>query len=202
MSLRRILFWGYRPGQRPQQNVRNVPRERRDLAATVLRSGMRINQQKGMATCRCCGLMLGSAERSAFGFLWPEKAEHYVLEHDVWTDDIDALLVAAGLSGAVSPPDPAIAVPPGPLYQDPPSEPGNGGEQLTFSDIRYFKPLNHHEINHLVDSTLAKPCPTCGGRVIKERRPGVGLDLVCSAEACSWRFPVDEGPFSTGRRVD
>jgi hypothetical protein len=51
-------------------------------------------QAMGWASCRLCGANLGSRDMTAFGFVWPEKAEHYVVVHDVWTPECAALLKA------------------------------------------------------------------------------------------------------------
>src|SRR5262249_35450515 len=36
-----------------------------------------------------------SMDLTRFGFVWPEKAEHYVLAHDVWTPECSALVESA-----------------------------------------------------------------------------------------------------------
>jgi hypothetical protein len=46
----------------------------------------------GWADCRICGAQLGTRDFFGHGFIWPEKAEHYVLEHDVWTPECAELL--------------------------------------------------------------------------------------------------------------
>ncbi len=92
MSDRKILFWEHAPGQRPQDFVRHdIPRGKREQLATVLKHGRRGLQYRGWAECRICGKHLGSADVHGLGFMWPEKAEHYILVHDVWTPDCDAL---------------------------------------------------------------------------------------------------------------
>jgi len=63
--------------------------------AGVLASGTRGARFKGMACCRICEATLGSAHLTGHGFVWPEKAEHYVLQHGVWTPECHKLLVAA-----------------------------------------------------------------------------------------------------------
>ena len=57
-------------------------------------------QAMGFANCRICGANLGSRDVTAFGFVWPEKAEHYILDHDVWTPDCMRLLQRALTHGA------------------------------------------------------------------------------------------------------
>jgi hypothetical protein len=89
----RILFWDDVAGRRPQDFVRSDVEDKvRHFLARVLSEGETIEHYKGSTTCRICGAMLGSHDLSAYGFIWPEKAEHYILEHAVWTADC-ALLV-------------------------------------------------------------------------------------------------------------
>ena len=57
-------------------------------------------QAKGWAECRLCGAQLGSMDLTRFGYVWPEKAEHYVVEHDVWTPECSAILQRALSHGA------------------------------------------------------------------------------------------------------
>lgn len=57
-----------------------------DLAAYTGLSSM------GWATCRICGARLGTRDLVGYGLVWPERAEHYVLEHDVWTPGCILLL--------------------------------------------------------------------------------------------------------------
>ena len=49
----------------------------------------------GWANCRICDANLGSGDLTAFGHVWPEKAEHYVLKHAVWTPACEAILAIA-----------------------------------------------------------------------------------------------------------
>jgi hypothetical protein len=49
----------------------------------------------GWASCRICGANLGSRDLTAFGFVWPEKAEHYIVAHDVWTPECTQLFQRA-----------------------------------------------------------------------------------------------------------
>lgn len=91
-----MLYWGAGPHARPQDHVRVdvTDAERRELAF-VLEHGRDAHpkmQTKGWATCRICRDQLGSRDLTAFGFVWPERAEHYVLQHGVWTPECTALL--------------------------------------------------------------------------------------------------------------
>ena len=91
-----MLYWGDSVGERPHDHVRrDVPAVDRRSVAFVLESGRDAHpatQAMGWATCRICGAQLGSGDRTAFGFVWPEKAQHYVLAHDVWTPECAELL--------------------------------------------------------------------------------------------------------------
>lgn len=97
----RILFWRCAPGRRPQDFVRgDVPREARRILGVVLASGREVACCRGSAHCRICGRPLGVRDLDALGLVWPELAEHYVLEHGVWTPGCSELLVrVAGVLG-------------------------------------------------------------------------------------------------------
>ncbi len=89
---RSILFWGLLRGERPQDFVRtDITLERRQALAATLAAGRTCIAYMRWANCRICGSHLGSKDLGAFGFVWPEKAEHYILTHGVWTPDCDAL---------------------------------------------------------------------------------------------------------------
>jgi len=91
-----MLYWGQAPGQRPHDHVRHdvSPASRRQLAV-ILQNGHDAHpwaQAMGWADCRICGAHLGSRDLTAFGFVWPSKAEHYITAHDVWTPECTQLL--------------------------------------------------------------------------------------------------------------
>jgi hypothetical protein len=48
----------------------------------------------GWADCRMCGRRLGTRDFFGDGFVWPEMADHYVLDHKVWTPECDEMLAA------------------------------------------------------------------------------------------------------------
>lgn len=54
----------------------------------------------GWADCRICGERLGTRDMIGLGFIWPEKAEHYITHHNVWTRECDDFLIALRKSGA------------------------------------------------------------------------------------------------------
>jgi len=100
-------FFGVVPGGRkhgqPKDHVRSdVPRpDREELArALQLRSatnptgGDVLMGYMGWAACRICGDRLGTRDLFGYGFVWPEKADHYVLIHQVWTKECDEMLAA------------------------------------------------------------------------------------------------------------
>jgi hypothetical protein len=93
-----MLYWGEAPGERPQDHVRrDVPDVARQALAVVLQHGRDAHpdmQAMGWASCRICGANLGSRDLTAFGHVWPEKAEHYVLAHAVWTPECTDLFDA------------------------------------------------------------------------------------------------------------
>ncbi len=81
----------------PHKCVRaDIPRKRREIAAHLLATGKVLDRCLGYADCRMCGVQLGCADLGGWGHLWPEKAEHYVLEHDVWVPGLDRLIERSG----------------------------------------------------------------------------------------------------------
>lgn len=94
-----MLYWGDSLGARPHDHVRrDVPDLARRQVALVLQNGTDAHPGvglRGSANCRICGEPLGSGNLTAFGFVWPEKADHYVLVHGVWTPECSQLLHAA-----------------------------------------------------------------------------------------------------------
>lgn len=92
-STNKILFWDHL--KTPQAYAgRSWFRRRPDveLVVSILAVGRPSEAYAGYAYCRICGIQLGSKDLGGFGFVWPEKAEHYVVEHEVWTPDIDRFL--------------------------------------------------------------------------------------------------------------
>lgn len=72
-----------------------IPANKKALAIKLLREGEPVNYYLGSAQCRICKERLGCADLSGFGFLWPEKAEHYIEKHSVWLPEIDELVQAS-----------------------------------------------------------------------------------------------------------
>ncbi len=117
---KRILFWDDEPGGplrplldalgglfgvreygQPRDHVRvDVPSEDREELSRALQpwgtmnptGGDVLTNAFGHATCRVCGEELGSKDLFGHGFVWPEKADHYVLAHRVWTPGCDEML--------------------------------------------------------------------------------------------------------------
>lgn len=95
----RLFFWS--PSKRPQ-DFQSTPRwkvtpARRAELVKLLMHGNVLMSYMGHADCRICGAELGFRDLGDFGLVWPEKAEHYVLEHGVWLPDCDKLLAAAAM---------------------------------------------------------------------------------------------------------
>jgi hypothetical protein len=92
----RILFWTRAQGGRPQDFVRpDIPNTARQIVAVALSAGRDAHpefQAMGWANCRICRRQLGTRDLSGLGLTWPEGAEHYVLEHGVWTPGCSELL--------------------------------------------------------------------------------------------------------------
>jgi hypothetical protein len=79
----------------PKDHVhRDIPRADREELATALAAGEILMGYMGWADCRICGVRLGTRDFFGHGFVWPEKAEHYVLVHHVWTPECYELLAA------------------------------------------------------------------------------------------------------------
>jgi hypothetical protein len=118
---KKLLFWdeqagelqplldllGVVPGGRkygqPRDHVRHdVRRSDREALARALQLRSTTNptggdvgvSYMGWADCRMCEERLGTRDLFGNGFVWPEKAEHYVLVHGVWTRECDELLAA------------------------------------------------------------------------------------------------------------
>lgn len=72
------------------------------------------------------------------------------------------------------------------------------------AEIRRPRVLRTKDIEDLIARLLRDPCPKCGAKTAKEYNVAGDLDIVClrRGHSCDWRFPVDTGPLSTGRRVD
>lgn len=115
VSGKRLLFWddlvggelqplldffdvvpgGKRYGQPREHVFRNITREAREEVGRALQlrsptnpiGGGVLMGYMGWADCRICGDRLGTRDFFGHGFVWPEKADHYVLEHDVWTPE-------------------------------------------------------------------------------------------------------------------
>lgn len=85
------------PNPEPQKCVRpDIPTDRRELAARLLKNGTVVERYFGHANCRICGEQLGSADLGGFGMVWPEGCEHYVLRHGVWVPGLDRLIERSG----------------------------------------------------------------------------------------------------------
>lgn len=92
----RILFWSAL--MPPDAFVRDdIAPWKRQRAATLLVAGYDVMAYMGWAECRICGERLGTKDLGGHGLVWPEKAEHYITEHGVWTPDCDRLLAAGGV---------------------------------------------------------------------------------------------------------
>lgn len=108
---KRLLFWdelagelqplldllGVVPGGRrygqPKDHVRtDIHRSAREELARALHDGDVLMSYLGWADCRMCKEQLGTRDFFGHGFVWPEKAEHYILAHDVWTPECNEML--------------------------------------------------------------------------------------------------------------
>lgn len=83
-----IMFWtkSFNPKNMMGQDV---PIEKRQRAIRKFQKGRVVSRYKGFASCRICGKRLGSADLALGRFIWPEEAEHYIEEHNVWFPLLD-----------------------------------------------------------------------------------------------------------------
>ena len=87
----RLLYWS--DGHRPSSFVRpDIAAADRDRVVEALRSGVVVFAYLGFASCRICQTPLGTCDMLTHGMLYPQKAEHYLVEHSVWTPECDELL--------------------------------------------------------------------------------------------------------------
>ena len=91
-SAQEILFWSDQHRPQDYENcVLNVPTEKVDRVVEALQGGENLSQMRGWANCRICDENLGSSDLGGHGFVWPELAEHYIIEHGVWSPDLNKL---------------------------------------------------------------------------------------------------------------
>ena len=67
----------------PQELVQDKPVENFDKIAKYLETGIPAIYWKGYSACRICGKTLGTKCLTDGTWIWPEKLEHYILEHNV-----------------------------------------------------------------------------------------------------------------------
>lgn len=72
-----------------------VSKEDREAVIEILKNGRTIAEYLGFARCRICNAMLGTKDLAGYGFVWPQRAEHYIVMHDVWISELSELLEAA-----------------------------------------------------------------------------------------------------------
>ena len=93
----KLMFWSLT--HRPQDfvdgaGIARVPPGDVLTAIAVLRSGEVFESWMGWADCRICGAHLGTKDMTAFDFVWPERAEHYIEAHGVWAPGMAELVHA------------------------------------------------------------------------------------------------------------
>jgi hypothetical protein len=83
----RIGYWGDgTPGDYPDPRALidyDVDSLERETVVDYLARGIAARPYLGVASCRICGMPLGSLELSDGTYLWPEGLAHYVGEHRV-----------------------------------------------------------------------------------------------------------------------
>lgn len=106
LDLLNVVPGGRKYGQPKDHIRRDVPWADREDLSVALQIKSPLNQRggdvlmgyMGRANCRICGHQLGSRDLFGHGFTWPEKAEHYVIVHHVWTPEC-AEMLARGSAG-------------------------------------------------------------------------------------------------------
>ena len=96
----RLLYW--RLWSHPRLFIRSdISEADRAEVIAALKAGRPLVVYMGFARCRICGETLGVSDMIANGMLFPQKAEHYVREHRVWTRGCDELLRRIRASRAI-----------------------------------------------------------------------------------------------------
>jgi 2'-5' RNA ligase len=94
----KLFFWS--DDHRPQDFAGHVSTVGASVVKRVveaLQNGQTHVSYKGWADCRICGDHLGSQDLYAEGYIWPSKAEHYILKHGVWTPDLSRFAESLGI---------------------------------------------------------------------------------------------------------
>jgi hypothetical protein len=87
----RLLYWGGL--SHPRLFIRgDISEVDRAEVIAALEVGRSVVAYMGFARCRICGHILGVSDMITHGMLYPQKAEHYLREHQVWTRGCDELL--------------------------------------------------------------------------------------------------------------
>ena len=87
----RLLYWG--SWSHPRLFIRgNISEADRAEVIAALKAGRPVVAYMGFARCRICGEILGVSDMITHGMLFPQKAEHYLREHRVWTRGCGELL--------------------------------------------------------------------------------------------------------------
>ena len=69
----------------PRILVKERPYDDNEKAAIVryMQLGVPCNHYRGFSGCRICGKILGTHERTDGKWVWPDKMDHYVDEHNI-----------------------------------------------------------------------------------------------------------------------
>lgn len=101
-KLKDIFFWSDSKDPKKDKDpkdfvVSGIPALKRLALAGILMNGETLAKYRGIAHCRMpnCTVGLGSSDLAAFGYRFPQGAEHYVLMHNVWVPGADGLLELA-----------------------------------------------------------------------------------------------------------
>lgn len=88
-----LMFWDDKlDPKKLVGNAASVDATRVARAVERLKSGRPGARYRGYATCRVCGAQLGSMDMVLPGWVFPEKAEHYIEKHGVWYPTLDAFV--------------------------------------------------------------------------------------------------------------
>jgi hypothetical protein len=88
-----LLYWteAYRP-QHFVGRADEVDAKLQKRVVAALKAGEVLVSYRGPSTCRICHRLLGSADLTDGTHVWPSRAEHYLIEHQVWVPGLENLV--------------------------------------------------------------------------------------------------------------
>lgn len=92
METKKILYWS--DEKNPNNFVgkaKNEDPRKVGVVISELKQGVILEQYLGFAECRICPTrrLLSGACLTGYGYRWPARAEHYIIDHGVWLPELD-----------------------------------------------------------------------------------------------------------------